>query len=132
MIYSDKEILSECKLFYENLYSSFLADANVFQETFFPVQENAKILNEEEQTLCEGPLDWKECLEALRDMMPEKTPGTDGLPCEFYKVFWNDLGEILIKALNYSHVSEKLLISQRRGIIKLIPKKDAELTSIKN
>ena len=87
LIYSDKEILSECKLFYENLYSSSLADANVFQETFFPVQENAR-----------------KCLEALRDMMPEKTPSTDGLPCEFYKVFWNDLGEILIKALNYSHV----------------------------
>ena len=65
-------------------------------------------------------------------MEEKKTPGTDGLPCEFDKVFWNDLGEILIKALNYSHVSGKLPISQRRGIIKLIPKKDADLTSIKN
>ena len=32
LIYSDKEILSERKLFYENLYSS-LEDTNDFQET---------------------------------------------------------------------------------------------------
>ena len=35
-------------------------------------------------------------------MAPEKTSGTDGLPCEFYKVFWNDLAEILVNALNHS------------------------------
>ena len=46
--------------------------------------------------------------------------------------FWKLIGEILIKALNYSHVSGKLTISQRRGIIKLIQKKDADLTSIKS
>ena len=65
-------------------------------------------------------------------MVSEKTPGTDGLPCEFYKVFWNDIGEILIKAHNYSYDTGNLSISQRRGIVKLIPKNDADLTSIKN
>jgi len=29
----------------------------------------------------------KECLEALKHMESEKTPGTDGLPAEFYNVF---------------------------------------------
>ena len=65
-------------------------------------------------------------------MVSEKTPGTDGLPYEFYKVFWNDIREILIKALNYSYDTGNLSISQRCGIVKLIPKKDDELTSIKN
>ena len=58
-------------------------------------------------------------------------PGTDGLPCEFYKVFWNDVAEILIKSFNYSYEIGKLSISQRRGIT-LIPKKDAALNLIKN
>ena len=65
-------------------------------------------------------------------MAPEKTPGTDGLPSEFYKVFWNDLAEILVNALNHSFETGMLSISQRRGIVKLIPKKDADLKLTKN
>jgi len=37
---------------------------------------------------CEGHLTEQECLKALRSMDREKTPGTDGLPAEFYKIFW--------------------------------------------
>ena len=68
----------------------------------------------------------------LKSMVPDKSPGSDGLPCEFYKVFWNDVAEILVNSFNYSYEIRKLSISQRRGIIKLIPKKDANLNSIKN
>ena len=65
-------------------------------------------------------------------MSPDKTPGTDGLPYEFYKVFWSDLDDILINALNYTYETGKLSVSQRGGIVKLLPKKDAELNLIKN
>ena len=65
-------------------------------------------------------------------MPSSKTPGTDGLPCEFYKVFWSDVGRIFINSLNYSYESGRLSMSQRRGIIKLIPKKDSDLNLVKN
>ena len=65
-------------------------------------------------------------------MESDKTPGTDGLPAEFYKVFWKDISTILIKSLNYAYEKDQPLITQRRGIIKLIPKKDAEPYFIKN
>ena len=65
-------------------------------------------------------------------MPSSKTPGTDGLPCEFYKVFWSDVGRIFINSLNYSYESGRLSMSQRRGIIKLIPKKDSDLNLFKN
>ena len=107
-------------------------DTNESTDAFFPPQENQKRLSQEEQSLCEGPLRRKECLEALKSMASEKTPRSDGLPCEFYKVFWNDLAETLLNALNYSFETGKLSISQRRGIVRLVPKKDAELTLIKN
>ena len=54
----------------------------------------------------------------------EKTPGTDGPPAEFYKSFWNDISTYLLSALNFDFESGCLSISQRRGIIKHIPKKD--------
>ena len=70
--------------------------------------------------------------ETMKNMESDKTPGTDGLPAEFYKAFWSDLSSYLISALNYGFDSGHLSVSQRRGVIKLIPKKDAELYFIKN
>ena len=65
-------------------------------------------------------------------MDSNKTPGTDGLPTEFYKFFWKDISTLLVSALNYAFESGCLSITQKRGVIKLIPKKDAELYYIKN
>ena len=36
-----------------------------------------------------------ECRNALKDMEPDKSPGTDGLPSEFYQMFWNDVSKPL-------------------------------------
>ena len=126
---TDRDILSECTTFYKNLYTSKKSDS--FQSTLFSELSSASLTNEE-QTLCEGPLTQTECLEALKKMESDKTPGTDGLPAEFYKVFWKDISSFLISALNYAFDSGCLSVTQRRGVIKLIPKKDAELYFIKN
>ena len=101
--------------------------------TFFE-RENERPIHDDELSACEGALTSKECLETLREMGSEKTSGTDGLPVEFYKVFWKDISNTLISALNYAYEIGKLSITQRRGItgIKLIPKKDAEHFFIKN
>ena len=42
------------------------------------------------------------------------------------------MAETLIKSFNYSYEMGELSISQSRGIIKLIPKKDADRNLIKN
>ena len=61
-------------------------------------------------------------MDALKNMNSDKSPRTDGPLCEFYKVFfWNDLAEIVINSLNFSYEIGKISLSQRRGIIKLIP-----------
>ena len=129
VIRSDKEILHECEDFYKNLYSSKM-QVNNSSKDFFP--QVRQVLSNENLYFCEGPLSSKECLEALKSMASEKSPGTDGLPSEFYKVFWEEIGESLTSALNFSFEIGQLPISQRRGIIKLIPKKDADPNLIKN
>ena len=65
-------------------------------------------------------------------MEPDKTLGTDGLPPDFYKVFWNGISDYLANSINYAFGKGQLSVTQRRGIIKLIPKKDAEPDLIKN
>lgn len=85
LILSYKEILSECESYYKTLYSSKLNEDSA--ETFFSPLKIGTFLNNEEWLFCEGPLNLKECLGALNDMVSKNTPGTDGLPCEFYRVF---------------------------------------------
>ena len=61
-----------------------------------------------------------------------KSPGTDGLPAEFYKVFWNDVSPFLLASLNLSISKGHLSISQRRGLITLMPKKNKPQQFLKN
>ena len=128
---SDEKILTECVSFYKNLYSSKSMTYDQNDTTFFPEREDERTSHDHDLTACEGVLTEKECLEALKDMGTEKTPGTDGLPAEFYKVFWNDISAILIGALNYAYETGQISVTQTRGIIKLISKKDAEPFFIK-
>ena len=127
---SDGHILNECASFYKNLYESKSTTGNLLDTSVFFSCENSTALKE--QNACEGLLSEKECLEALKTMESEKTPGTDGFPAKFYKVFWNDISSTLINALNFAYETGQLSITQRRGIIKLIPKKDAKPYYIKN
>ena len=61
-----------------------------------------------------------------------KSPWKDGIPADFYKVFWDDLSPFLVAALNSSFTQGNLSISQCRGLITLIPKKDKPLQHLKN
>ena len=68
----------------------------------------------------------------MKNLEADKTPGTDGLPADFYKVFWNDISDYLVNSINYAFGKGQLSVTQRQGIIKLIPKQDAEPDLIKN
>ena len=56
-----------------------------------------------------------------------KSPGSDGLPIEFYRCFWSLLGPDLVAILNYSYTHGSLSDTQPRGIIRLLLKKDDPL-----
>ena len=105
---------------------------SILPETDFFFSENDTVLSNEERDSIEGLLTELECLNALKDMEPDKSPGTDGLPSEFYQFFWSDVSKPLLEAFNYGFEIGQLSISQKRGIIKLIPKKSEELYYIKN
>ena len=50
----------------------------------------------------------------------------------FIKFFWNNLADCLVNSINYAYQVRQFSVSQRRGIIKVIPKKDAESCLVKN
>ena len=80
---SNKAILSECESFYKHLYTSKVNSD--FTSDFFQ-QANETVLSHEEQNFCKGFLFEKECAEAVKNMVSNKMPGTDGLPAEFYNI----------------------------------------------
>jgi len=53
-----------------------------------------------------------------------KSPGSDVLTSEFYKRFWDKIGEDVVKSIKNVFDKGELSISQKRGIITLLPKKD--------
>ena len=77
--------------------------------------------------LCEGHLTTDEVHEALLGMTKRKSPGTDGLPAEFYLTFWDVLGPDLVELLNASFDSGLLPLSQRDALISLVFKKGDRL-----
>ena len=115
---SDKEILSECETFYRDIYSSKLRQTVIIQEltNYFFGDASPKSLNLEEKEKCEGMLTKAEFLQALKSMKSGKTPASDGLPIEFYNVFWNEISDCLLNTPNYSYTEGKFSTSQRRGI----------------
>ena len=64
--------------------------------------------------------------------MHGKSPGKDGFTPEFYLEVFDLLGEDLIESFNAAFRTGRLSISQRRGIINLIPKEDAAQLELQN
>jgi len=65
-------------------------------------------------------------------MSNNKSPGSDRLTVEFYKIFWNDIKHFLIDSLNFSFEKGILTDLQIQGIISLIPKPNKHLEKLTN
>ena len=67
---------------------------------------------------------------ALQGMQCGKAPGLDGIPVDFYKSFWPEVGEDLLAMLIDSLAGGRLPVSCRRAVLTLLPKK-GDLTDIR-
>ena len=125
------EILREQMEYYEALYTSAThsENSNNAVPAFF---EYITPLEITDQQMCEGKVSADECLKALNDFQNEKSPETDGFLAEFYNFFWKELHLDMIKSFNFAFDTGNLSISQRRGIITLIPKPNKDTTSLEN
>ena len=127
------DILEEQGKFYKSLYTSQHAE-NVKkpEDGVFFNPSNISALSDHEQALCEGLITENEAFKALKEFAAQKTPGTDGLLTEFLKFFWPELKSLIVESFNYAFLNGSLSISQRRGIISLIPKKNKDKTILEN
>ena len=75
---------------------------------------------------CEGTVSEDEFLRALKEFKNCKSPVKDGFSAAFYNFFWSEICTDMIASFNFAFKSGMLSISQRRGIISLIPKKNKD------
>ena len=127
-----KEILTEVKHFYQDLFRS--RDHEILEKHLanLPSLPGLNRLLEADSDLLEGPLSIEEIGNSLKLMKNKKTPGIDGFPAEFFKVFWCKLKFFILRSLNEGFTTGELSISLRQCVISCLPKGDKPRQFLKN
>ena len=134
IVMEPQEILNEQKLFYQKLYTTTRLEPSVERKIPEFLDRDIDIPKVSEDMKADLNIDISEheLCNAIKTTANGKAPGLDGLPIEFYKVFWVDIKEYFINSINHSYEQGQLSISQKQGIISLIPKKDKNPLHLKN
>jgi hypothetical protein len=125
-----KKIAKEQVLFYKDLYEDkatySTTETKEANKHFFNKDIKLEKLNDDDKEALEVPIVQDDFAKALNSLSNNKSPGIDGLPCEFYKFFWVKIKAIVSDSLLYGLESGKLSIDQRRAVLMLLPKKDKD------
>lgn len=114
-----------------NLYNYI---TNYYKQLFGESQSNHFFLNEDiredipqvlerENEVLTAEFSEKEIKAALLQMEPNKAPGPDGFPMEFYKCLWETIKSDLLAMFEDFHKGNMQLNSLNFGVITLVPKK---------
>ena len=128
LLTDNSEIRKRAVDFYSHLYrSEYSEDEEAFNSFCSGLPKVSGETNKELEAL----LTSEEVYAALQSMQGGRAPGIDGLPPEFFKVFWSELNEDLLEVFNESFKDSCLPQSSRRAVLTLLPKK-GDLQEIKN
>ena len=126
LITDPKLILDEQIRFYNKLY-------RYDPDTSFQVHNNFNTgISDEEKNEADNPITTSEINQAILDLNTQKTPGCDGLPVEFYRVFAAEIITLLHQMYIQCLFDGELGMTARRGVLTLIPKKGKNPIEIKN
>ena len=122
-IFGETEILKEIGNYYEKLYMEE-NETNSNLDRFNEYIDDLVIptISKEDSEACEEEITMEEMGEAILKMNNGSAPGSDGIPVEFYKIFFNDIKHILFDTFRFSFQNSTLPISQQKGIVSLLHK----------
>ena len=125
------EILMEIKNFFRE---KSCKKYNNSEENCFKFIQNVPVLklSTEASTLCSKNISLAEVKSILNTMSRNKAPGNDGLPVEFYLVFFDLLGPLLTDCINQNYEEGNLTNSQRQAVVSLFEKPSKDNRLLKN
>ena len=122
VINNQTEILTEAKHFFENLYTSKDDKLDDIDLNIELAGLNIPKLTNDESNNIEGLITYEQAKYTLFHMKNNRSPGSDGYSADFFKVFWNKVGHFVVRSLNYGYNNNELSVTQKEGIITVIPK----------
>ena len=130
-----KDILNELKLFFSTLYTKSTDNENrkrdinnFFTKITLPNLNGSQNCRDVD-THC---ITSAKCVAAMTSMPNHKSPGSDGLPIDFYKVFWKYLSKPFLNCVRYTYSRGQFSDTQNEGIITLIPKPNRDTPQTAN
>ena len=132
-IKDQKSIEGEIYKYYEDLFSYKHTDSLNIESFLTPeVSVSCPKLSDIQKNAMERIITVEELTKHLKKTKNNVSPGSSGFTNEFFKFFWIDLKHFVTKAVNFGYESGMLSVTQRLGIITLIPKGDKDKTFLKN
>ena len=126
---TDHEILNHCQVFYQNLYGFNVPSFKL--SNFMDIPLDCKLSEEDRKFLAE-PIEEEELVQALGKMKKDASPGLDGFTVPFYQSFWDLIGSFVVQSIKWAENCKSFSKDQRRGVIKLLPKKHKSPARIEN
>ena len=124
------QILLRCKQYYQELYRQpyLFRDLKIKEKFLSLVPQN--VLSDQGIAMLDKDISIEELHESLSKMKKTSVPGEDGFTVNFYLTYWNLVKDLLFVSFRQAFCTGCLSISQRRGMICLIPKKDKDPTLV--
>ena len=127
LVENRQQILEEIKQYYEKLYT---AEETINLDYLDKLE--MPIISEIDKTNLNQPISLNELSAALRDLPNDKTPGTDGLTSNFYKVFWGKLKHLFHELVEEIISTGEFHLTAKYGILSLLEKVGKDGLIIKN
>ena len=115
-ILGSADILKAQKDYFSKIYSQ-KKEVRLLTDSYeqFLLKQNLLQISEYTNNLCESKISLDELHKAVKDLASNKTPGSDGLPGEFYKFSWNDISYLVLQSFEDAFSTGQLSPSQRQG-----------------
>jgi len=125
---NDSESIHErIRVFYAKLYSGTKVDVDACSILWNSLPEATT----EDRERLEAPFSLEELTIALHSLSLNKSPGVDGLSCEFYNKVWDLIGLDYLSVAQEACTSGQMPLTWRRATLALIPK-EGDLRDMKN
>jgi len=121
-----QEPLHYIKTFYETLYKTETPDNNAISD----ITKDLPHIQQEENTNLEKEISEEEIESTIRSLAYNKSPGTDGLTHEFYRLLIDKVTPVLKTVFNRVMRTGVMPISWHKNILVLIPKKEENLEEL--
>ena len=126
----DKELFN----FYQNLYRSQEKNIETLKIGDFLGEnsDNTPKLNCTIADQLEGLLTVEEATNYIKKCRSDASPGSSGFTGGFFKLFWRQIKHFVVNSLNHAYESGSLSVSQKLGVIVLLPKPEKDKRLLTN